>query len=103
MKFEIMNKKHVTYGVMTLICLTAFALVYVKDLNRRLFVQLQQLEQVGNEQSMQWSRLLLEKSAWSSPARIQNMAQKTLGMILPKPKDIQLIILNTSDASSPAA
>lgn len=71
--------------------LSAFAVVYVKDLNRRLFIDYQVLQQVRQQYEVEWNKLLLEQSTWSTQARIQTLAQTQLNMIYPKQKNIVII------------
>lgn len=87
---------HKTYwwyiGVLLpLIFLSAVAVVYVKDLHRRLVNQKQQLETQWQSLQSKKSQLLLERSALTSPVRIQNIAQSKLNMRQPKPSEIKLL------------
>lgn len=67
--------------------LSAFAVVYVKDLNRRLFIEYQTLQDTQNQLNVDWSRLLLEQSVWSTHVRIQAVAEQRLSMEIPAPKN----------------
>ena len=67
--------------------LSAFALVYVKDLNRRLSRDYQQLQHRYVDVQTQWEKLLLEQGAWTSQARIAQLAQAQLGMHVPSTKE----------------
>ncbi len=83
------------------ILLSAFGVIYVKDLNRRLFIQYQTLEAVKTQSLVQWGKLLLEQSTWSTQSRIQQVAQRQLGMVAPSAKDIVLVEssgVNTSNS-----
>lgn len=71
--------------------LSAFALVYIKDYNRRLFIEQQILERQYQIQVNQWSQLLLEQSAWAAQSRIQQVATEQLNMRAPVPSDIVII------------
>jgi len=73
------------------VLLTAFAIVYFKDLNRRLFIGFQDLQHVQRQSQVEKGRLLLEQGAWSTQARVQEIAQKQLGMITPSPQNLVLI------------
>lgn len=68
--------------------ITAFSLVYVKDVNRRLMGELQSLQNTSNQLHNQWSRLLLEESTLVSSARVAAIAQKQLDMVMPAQKKI---------------
>lgn len=76
--------------VASLLC-SAFGIVYFKDLNRRLFIQYEILQNEKAEELIEWGRLLLEKSTWSTQSRIQQIAQQQLGMEMPNPKEVILI------------
>jgi cell division protein FtsL len=74
-----------------LLLISAFGVIYVKDLNRRLFIiqhksqaQSQQLRSDGN-------KLLLEQSSWAAQARVQRVAQLQLQMQIPLSADVVVI------------
>lgn len=71
--------------------ISAFAIVYMKDLNRRLFIQYQTLQREKTQQTVDWGRLLLEDSTWSSQSRVAQIAQHQLGMEIPAAKDVVLV------------
>lgn len=85
--------------VAALLC-SAFGIVYFKDLNRRLFIQYETLQNEKAEELIEWGRLLLEKSTWSTQSRIQQIAQQKLGMEMPTPKEVVLVnIKNNNDVA----
>jgi len=71
--------------------MTAFAVVYVKDLNRRLFSDVQVLQYERDDLYVEWGQLLLEQSAWSTQARIQKIAHQEIEMTVPKAKEIHMV------------
>lgn len=71
--------------------LSAFSVVYFKDLNRRLFIQYQDLQQTRQQYEVEWGKLLLEQSTWSTQARIQQIAQQQFGMIIPRQQDVVMV------------
>ena len=73
------------------IIVSTFTLIYVKDLNRRLFIESQSLQGVHQQQVNQWSKLLLEQSTWSAQSRIQNIALQDLQMVMPTAKNTVLL------------
>lgn len=77
--------------IVSLVLLSAFAIVYVKDLNRRLFIQYQQQQATNNQLNVEHGKLMLEQSTWSSQERMQRLAQNKLAMQVPAAKDIVLI------------
>lgn len=73
------------------VLLSAFSVVYVKDLHRRMFIAYQDLQQQQTQLYVDWGKLLLEQSTWSTQARVQKIAQQRLGMEAPQTKDIVLV------------
>ncbi len=78
-------RKRMFVSILTLSLLfSAFGVIYVKDVNRRLMGNLQTLQTSSATLHNSWSQLLLEKSTWDNQARIQTIAEHKLGMIAPK-------------------
>ncbi|MCH9769360.1 MAG: cell division protein FtsL [Gammaproteobacteria bacterium] len=73
------------------ILLSALGVVYMKDLNRRLFIQYQTLLQQRSQYQTQWGKLLLEQSTWSTQASVQNYATKHLNMVMPKSNNVVMV------------
>jgi len=78
-------------GLVLAVVLSAVAVVYSKHQSRKLFVELQALYQQIDELDIEWGRLQLEQSTWSSHGRIEEIARKKLNMTLPKANDILYI------------
>lgn len=74
-----------------LLLFSAFSVIYLKDLSRRLFIQYQQLQYKQQQSEEEWSKLLLEKGAWSTQARVQHVATTELDMVVPQTKDVVLV------------
>jgi len=55
------------------------------------YARLQQLEREQQQLQTEWGQLLLEESAWSSPARIERLAQERLEMRLPDIAEVEVI------------
>lgn len=70
---------------------SAIAVIYSKHQSRSLFVDLQKLHKQIDELDIEWGRLQLEQSAWSSHGRIEKIARKKLQMTLPKATEILYI------------
>ena len=75
------------------VLITAFAVVYIKDLNRRLFINYQDLQQTSVNLSVNHSKLLLEEGALSAQARVQRIAARRLGMTEPGVANFKIIKL----------
>jgi cell division protein FtsL len=74
---------------------SAVAVVYVKNLDRQLFGDLQSLKQTRSDLHMQNGQLLLEQNTLATPARVQAVAQQQLGMGIPATKDINVVTLTS--------
>ncbi len=68
--------------------LSALELILVRHENRRLFTQLQQLEETQDRIQVEWQQLQLEQSVWAKPARIEDLAKTQLHMQVPTPEEI---------------
>tara|TARA_R110000868_G_scaffold410505_4_gene698791 strand:+ start:20099 stop:20437 length:339 start_codon:yes stop_codon:yes gene_type:complete len=73
---------------------SGLAVVYGKDLNRRLYVDLQTQTFQHNELQTEWGQLLLEQSTWTMQGRVENIAQSQLGMSMPQAKNTELVRIN---------
>ena len=71
--------------------MSGFLVIYVKDCQRRLFVELQSLTQQQNKMQTDSGKLLLEQSAWTMQARIERIATTQLNMNMPDPKSIIMV------------
>jgi len=79
------------FGLALALLLSAFGLVYVKDMNRRLMSQTQQLQSSYIKLHTQWSQLMIEQGSLSSQARVQEIASQDLHMVMPQAKAIVMI------------
>jgi len=70
---------------------SAIGIVYSKHKTRKTFSSLQRLHKDIDELNIEWGKLQLEQSAWSSHGRIEKIARKKLKMIMPKTDEIVYI------------
>lgn len=70
---------------------SALAVITTSHLTRDQYARLQQLEREQQQLQTEWGQLLLEESAWSSPARIERLAQERLEMRLPDIDEVEVI------------
>lgn len=77
--------------VFALIVLCALTLLYVKDLNRRLFIDYQELQREEQKLEIKRNELILKTSALTTPSRIQQIATENLGMGVPTTDQLVLI------------
>lgn len=66
-----------------LVMASAISVVYSKHLNRKVFVELQQINKSIDELDVEWGRLQLEEGAWADHGRLEKVARKELKMLLP--------------------
>ncbi|QTF94049.1 cell division protein FtsL [Halomonas sp. BM-2019] len=70
---------------------SALAVITASHLTRDQYGRLQQLEREQQQLQTEWGQLLLEESAWSSPARIERLAMERLEMRLPDVDEVEVI------------
>ncbi len=83
-----------TWGVkclMVLIVLSAFVVVYLKDLNRRTFIQYQNMARANQQAQVDWGKLLLEQSTLAAQANVQQTAGEKLHMFTPSAANIVIV------------
>jgi len=78
-----------------IVVISASGLVYSKHLQRRYFVELQTLQETESQLQTEWEQLLLEESAWSNQARIEQIANSELGMHLVNHSDVIMLEMET--------
>lgn len=90
MKMTVEVNKIALWSVILLL-ISAFGVIYLKDLHRRLFIQYEHLQQQKQQQQIEWSKLLLEQSTLATQVRIQQIAQKQIGMVIPSSGNIMMV------------
>lgn len=89
---KILLKQVLQSVVLTIAVLfSAFTVVYVKDLYRRMFIHYQDLQAQQDQIYVDWGKLLLEQSTWSTQTRVQKIAAQRLQMDVPQANEINLI------------
>ena len=58
---------------------------------RELFLELERLNQQRDELEIEWGRLQLEQSAWSTHAFVESVATQKLRMTTPRPAEIEVV------------
>lgn len=71
--------------------LSALALIDSRHENRVYFEQLQQQRESRDRLNVEWGRLLLEESTWSTHAYIEQSATQKLGMHMPVNPEILVV------------
>lgn len=70
---------------------SSVGLVYTKHYSRKLFVELQSLQQTKDSLITEFGRLQLEQSAWSAHGRVENIAREQLKMSVPGIDAVEMI------------
>ncbi len=73
------------------VTLTATGVVYAKYASRKYFVELQSLRKERDAIDVEWGRLQLEQSTWSTHGRVERMARERLKMRIPEAREILVI------------
>ena len=77
-------------GVLIVVA-SAIAAVYAKHESRKLFAELQVLIVERDRMEVEWGRLQIEQSTWSTYARVEQLARDEMNMHSPQPEQIRLL------------
>ncbi len=70
---------------------SAVQVIYARHKARDMFVHLEQLNAERDALEMDWGRLQLEQSYWSSHAFVERVANAKLKMNLPQARDVRIV------------
>ena len=70
---------------------SAVGVVYVKHLNRKLFVEYQSLGRERDALQVEWGQLQLEQSTWATHERIERIARGRLNLHAPPTESVILV------------
>lgn len=70
---------------------SAARVIYARHEARDMFVRLEKLNAERDALEMEWGRLQLEQSAWSTNAFVERVANAKLQMSLPAPRDVRIV------------
>ncbi len=70
---------------------SAMQVIYARHRARELFVHLEKLNAERDSLEMEWGRLQLEQSYWSSHAFVERVANAKLNMSLPQTQDVRIV------------
>jgi len=70
---------------------SAVQVIYARHKARDLFVHLEKLNAERDSLEMEWGRLQLEQSYWSSHAFVERVANAKLQMNLPQTRDVRIV------------
>ncbi len=70
---------------------SSMQVIYARHEARELFVHLERLNAERDSLEMEWGRLQLEQSYWSSHAFVERVANAKLQMSLPQTRDVRIV------------
>jgi len=73
-----------------LVLVSAVAAVYAKHESRKLFIELQALNAERDRLAVEWGQLQIEQSAWSTHARVEQLARDDMNLRPPAPDQVRL-------------
>lgn len=74
---------------------SAVGVIYSKHKSRRLFIELQDLQQQRDQLNTEWGRLQLEQGAWATHGRIERIARERLEMRMPSQSDVVILAIDS--------
>jgi cell division protein FtsL len=90
-----MNMNRILYVALPVLWMAVLAsaacVIYARHQARDLFVRLEKLNADRDALEMEWGRLQLEQSAWSSHAFVERVANAKLKMGLPQSQEIRIV------------
>ncbi len=81
----------IVIGLVLLVIASALGVVYAKFQARVLFSELQALRQEKEMMDIEWGLLQLEQGTWAAHGRVDEIARRRLGMVLPEPRQVVII------------
>jgi cell division protein FtsL len=73
------------------VLVSAMQAIYARHKARDMFVHLEKLNAERDSLEMEWGRLQLEQSYWSSHAFVERVANAKLQMNLPQTRDVRIV------------
>ena len=73
------------------VVVSGIAAVYAKHETRKLYTELQALQQERDQLEMEWGQLQIEQSTWSTHARVERLAREEIGMGEPRPDQLRML------------
>jgi cell division protein FtsL len=73
------------------VMVSAIASVYAKHESRKLFTELQALSTDRDEMEVEWGKLQIEQSTWSTYGRVEQMARDQMDMHVPPTDQVNLL------------
>jgi cell division protein FtsL len=70
---------------------TAVSAAYAKHQSRKLFIELQALEQQRDGMNVEWGQLQLEQSTYTTHGKVESAARERLGMHIPTAQQVTIV------------
>jgi len=70
---------------------SAIGAVYAKHESRKLFTELQRLNDDRDRMEVEWGQLQIEQSTWSTYARVEQLAREDMNMRPPAAGEMKLL------------
>lgn len=70
---------------------SSLAKVWVVHVNRTTFTAVQGAQALRDEMNIEWGRLQIEQAAWSTHARVEQVAAERLSMRVPDPDAVVIV------------
>ncbi len=70
---------------------SATGVIYTRHRARELFGRLEKLNAERDRLDMEWGRLQLEQSTWSSDGFVEGVANARLQMSMPQTRDVRIV------------
>ncbi len=70
---------------------SSLAKIWVVHVNRTTFTAVQGAQATRDEMNIEWGRLQIEQAAWSTHARVEQVATERLSMRVPDPDAVVIV------------
>lgn len=77
---------------------SSLGLVNAQHKARKLYIELDQMNQASKQYEQEYGQLQLEQSTWAMHSRVERVATEQLQMQVPDPKRIQLVTMGSAAA-----
>lgn len=85
-------KKHFAVCLLwAMILLSALSVIYITNKTRGVYATLQAQQSERGVLHVEWGKLLLEQGAWTSQARVEDVAERYLAMQMPRIKHMIIV------------
>ncbi|MEX0901018.1 MAG: cell division protein FtsL [Gammaproteobacteria bacterium] len=78
-------------ALLATVFVSSLAKVWVVHVNRTTFTAVQSAQAIRDEMNIEWGRLQIEQAAWSTHARVEQVAAERLSMRVPDPGTVVIV------------